>query len=258
MQDVVVGLLAIAVGALFAFRGYFAMRVIIPIWGAFAGFMLGAGLVSSASNDGFLRSVLGWVIGIVLAALFALAAYLYYEISVTIAMAAIGFALGTSLMAALGVTWSWLVILVGVAAGILLAAIAILGDLPTVILVVLTAMAGASTIVAGLMLLVGAVDTGDFENVSATQDARRRLVVVRDLRRPGDRRGRHPDPAHRPAPGIPARAVGGLRWARAAGELTVAEFHPHQVWSAGSSSPTITGCVSLPPDRPVPPSVSSA
>ena len=143
--------------------------MIIPIWGAFAGFMLGAGLVSSASNDGFLRSVLGWVIGIVLAALFALAAYLYYEISVAIAMAAIGFALGTSLMAALGVTWSWLVILVGVAVGILLAAIAILGDLPTVILVVLTAMAGASTIVAGLMLLVGAVDTGDFESVSATQ-----------------------------------------------------------------------------------------
>ena len=169
MQDVVVGLLAIAVGALFAFRGYFAMRVIIPIWGAFAGFMLGAGLVSSASNDGFLRSVLGWVIGFVLAALFALAAYLYYEISVAIAMAAIGFALGTSLMAALGVTWSWLVILVGVAAGILLAAVAIMGDLPTVILVVLTAMAGASTIVAGLMLLVGAVETGDFESVSTTQ-----------------------------------------------------------------------------------------
>ena len=48
MQDVVVGLLAIAVGALFAFRGYFAMRVIIPIWGAFAGFMLGAGLVDAA------------------------------------------------------------------------------------------------------------------------------------------------------------------------------------------------------------------
>lgn len=169
MQDVVVGLLAIAVGALFAFRGYFAMRVIIPIWGAFAGFMLGAGLVSSASNDGFLRSVLGWVVGIVLAAVFALAAYLYYEISVAIAMAAIGFALGTSVMVALGVTWSWLVILVGVAAGVLLAAVAILGDLPTVILVVLTAMAGASTIVAGLMLLFGAVETGDFEKVSATK-----------------------------------------------------------------------------------------
>jgi uncharacterized protein DUF4203 len=169
MQDVVVGLLAIAVGALFAFRGYFAMRVIIPIWGAFAGFMLGAGLVDAASDDGFLRSVLGWVVGFVLALLFALVAYLYYEISVTIAMAAIGFALGTSLMAAFGVTWSWLVILVGVVAGVLLAGIAIIGDLPTVILVVLTALAGASTMVAGFMLLFGAVDTGDFESVSTTE-----------------------------------------------------------------------------------------
>lgn len=34
MQDVLVGLLAIAVGALFAARGYVAMRLIIPWWGA--------------------------------------------------------------------------------------------------------------------------------------------------------------------------------------------------------------------------------
>ena len=165
MQDVVVGLLAIAVGALFAFRGYFAMRMIIPIWGAFAGFMLGAGLVSSASNDGFLRSVLGWVIGIVLAALFASGVSLYK----TPVHLNVGDLLSSPQADIRALCDCLLVILVGVAAGILLAAVAILGDLPTVILVVLTAMAGASTIVAGLMLLVGAVDTGDFENVSATQ-----------------------------------------------------------------------------------------
>ena len=46
MDDILLGLLAVVVGAVFCFRGYFAMRIIIPIWGAFAGFVLGAGIVS--------------------------------------------------------------------------------------------------------------------------------------------------------------------------------------------------------------------
>ncbi len=52
-----------------------------------------------------------------MALLFGLLAYLYYEVSVVLAMSAIGFALGTSLMVAIGVTWSWLIVVIGVIAG---------------------------------------------------------------------------------------------------------------------------------------------
>ena len=68
MSDITVGVIAILTGAVFCFRGYLAMRIIIPLWGAFAGFMLGAGIVSGA--DGFLGSALGWIVGIVLAVVF--------------------------------------------------------------------------------------------------------------------------------------------------------------------------------------------
>ena len=169
MQDVVVGVLALFVGALFCFRGYLAMRIIIPLWGAFAGFLLGAGLVDAGSDDRFLRSILGWIIGIAVACLFALIAYLYYEVSVVLAMAAIGFALGTSAMVALGVSWSWLIVLVGVLAGAALALVAIVADLPVFLLMVLTALAGASTAVFGLMLLFGAVDTADLDSALTTE-----------------------------------------------------------------------------------------
>ena len=47
MEDVVVGILAILFGAVFCFWGYFAMRIAIPIWGFFAGFMLGAGATAA-------------------------------------------------------------------------------------------------------------------------------------------------------------------------------------------------------------------
>jgi hypothetical protein len=169
MGDIIVGILAIVVGALFCFRGYIAMRFIIPIWGAFAGFILGASLVASFANEGFLASVLAWIVGFGVAMLFGLFAYLYYEVSVFIAMSAIGFALGTGLMVALGVTWSWLIILVGVAVGALLALFAIVGDLPMTILTVLTASAGATVSLAGVFLLLDVISVGDLTDGSTTQ-----------------------------------------------------------------------------------------
>ncbi len=169
MEDVIVGLLAIAIGALFCFRGWLMLRIIIPIWGAFAGFVLGAGLVANIGNEGFLSSVLGWIVGVVVAVVFGLIAYLYYEVSVVIAMAAIGFSISTSVLVALGITWSWLTILSGVALGVILALVAILGNLPMVILTVLSAAAGASTIVGGLMLMFGVVDTSQFSSAATTE-----------------------------------------------------------------------------------------
>ena len=65
MNDIVVGLVAILTGAVFCFRGYLAMRIIIPLWGAFAGFMLGAGIV--ATDAGFLATALGWIVGFAVA-----------------------------------------------------------------------------------------------------------------------------------------------------------------------------------------------
>ena len=167
MNDIVVGLIAILTGTVFCFRGYLAMRIIIPLWGAFAGFMFGAGIVSG--SDGFLGSALGWIVGIVLAVVFGLLAYLYYEIAVVIGMLAIGFALGTSLMVALGVTWSWVIVLAGVALAVVLAFFALVADLPMALLTVLTGMAGASAIVAGLMLVFGVTDVGDFDSAQTTK-----------------------------------------------------------------------------------------
>jgi len=169
VSDVLFGVLAVLVGLLFCLRGYLAMRFVIPIWGAFAGFMLGAGLVASFANEGFLTSVLAWVVGAALGVLFALFAYLYYEVSVLVAMGAIGFALGSSVMVALGVTWSWLIVLVGVALSIVLAVIAIVADMPMAILTVLTAFGGASVTVAGIMLLFGVLSVSDFDSVTTTQ-----------------------------------------------------------------------------------------
>ncbi|MBM7366547.1 TM7S3/TM198-like domain-containing protein [Gordonia hydrophobica] len=168
MPSILIGLLAIVIGALFCFRGVVAMRVVIAIWGAFVGFNLGAGIVSALTGDGYLSTALGWIIGIVGALLFAFIAYLYYAVAVTLAMASIGFALGTALMVALGVTWNWVVILVGVIVGILLAVAAIMLNLPALLLIVFSALGGSTAIVGGVMLLVGTIETSDFTRAAIT------------------------------------------------------------------------------------------
>lgn len=157
MSDWVAGLLAIAVGAVFCFRGFIAMRIVIAIWGALAGFVLGASIGSE--DGGILATTLSWTLGLVLAVVFAAIAYLYYVISIAIAMGSIGFVLGASLVVALGISWSWLIVLSGLALGIALAVLAIVGDLPTIVLVLLSAAAGASAITGGIMLLTGALET---------------------------------------------------------------------------------------------------
>lgn len=167
MREVLLGLLAIVIGALFCFRGYLTMRLVIPIWGAFTGFLLGAGIVDGVTGDGFLVGALAWLVGLAFALVFGLVAYLYYEVSVVLAMAAVGFVLGSSLMAALNVRWSWVVVVVGVLAGVALAVLAIVGDLPMLLLTVLTALAGAGTTVAGILLLTGSLTADELDSAAA-------------------------------------------------------------------------------------------
>lgn len=163
MTDVVTGGLALLIGLALCFRGYVAMRILLAMWGALFGFGVGAGLVAAATGDGVLSTVLAWAAGLGLAVLLAAVAYLYYEVSVLITMGAAGFVLGTTLLVALGVEWTWLVTLGGLVVGIGFGVLAIVADLPTILLTVLTALAGAATATAGLMLLTGALDAADLD-----------------------------------------------------------------------------------------------
>ncbi|GAB2650403.1 DUF4203 domain-containing protein [Prescottella soli] len=169
MSDIVIGILAIVVGAVFCFRGVPAMRFVIALWGAFAGLNLGAGLVSAITGDNYLGTVLGWIVGVLVAVLFSVLAYLYYAVAVTLMMASVGFALGTAATVAVGVTWDWVIVTVGVILGVALAVLTLAVDLPAALLVVVSVLGGAVAIVGGAMLLTGVLDTADFDDTSTTE-----------------------------------------------------------------------------------------
>ena len=142
--------------------GQFVLRLVIPIWGFFAGFAFGAGLVAELADERFLGTVLGWVLGLVFAVVFAVFAYLYYYVAVILAMGAFGFAIGSGLVVALGIDWNWVAVLVGTVVGVILGLVAIFVDMPMIVLVVFSSIAGAVGVVGGLMLLVGSLNTADF------------------------------------------------------------------------------------------------
>jgi hypothetical protein len=84
-------------------------------------------------------------------------------------MAAFGFAIGSGLVVALGIDWNWVAVLVGIAVGAVLGLVAVIGNLPMIVLAVVSSIAGAVSVVAGLMLLVGAIDSADFTRGTFTQ-----------------------------------------------------------------------------------------
>ncbi|MDN5770164.1 MAG: TMEM198/TM7SF3 family protein [Microlunatus sp.] len=160
MDDIAVGIIAVLIGALLCFRGYAALRLIISLFGAFVGFLLGAGLVAGVTDSGFLQLALSWLVGVVGAVIFGILAYVSYQVAVVLGMAAIGFTIGTSIMAALQVDSGLLTVLVGVAAAVVLAVVAIATDLPAILLIILTVLAGASVVVSGAMVLAGTTSIG--------------------------------------------------------------------------------------------------
>jgi hypothetical protein len=162
MADILLGVLAIVAGGAMLFAGQFVLRLVIPVWGFFAGFAFGAGLVADLADERFLGTVLGWVLGLVFAVVFAVFAYLYFYIAVILAMGAFGFAIGSGLVVALGIDWNWVAVLVGTAVGLVVALVSMFSNMPMIVLVIFSSFAGAVGVVGGVMLLVGSLNSADF------------------------------------------------------------------------------------------------
>lgn len=164
VTNIVIGILAIVIGAAFCFWGVVAMRFVIAAWGALVGLNLGGWLIAATTGEQYLSTALGWIVGIAVAILVALVAYFFYAAAIVIAMASVGFAVGSTVAAAAGVTWNWVIVLIGAVLGVLLAFAALAVDLPAILLVVVSALGGATAIVGGIMLATSTLHTGDFDN----------------------------------------------------------------------------------------------
>ena len=70
-QDFLIGVLVLLVGATFCFVGYRFFRILIAVWGFFAGFNLCAAAMTALFGQNFLGTTTGWILGLVVGLVFA-------------------------------------------------------------------------------------------------------------------------------------------------------------------------------------------
>ena len=157
LEAIVLGLVALAIGAAFTFWGFRFFLLLLPLWGFIFGFIVGADATTYIFGDGFLATTLSWVIGFVVALLFAVLSYLYYWFAIVWIGATAGYAVGTGIMTWLTPNADILTFIIGLVVAAIFAAIFIILRLPKFLAIGFTAFGGAFAVMAGIALILGRV-----------------------------------------------------------------------------------------------------
>lgn len=167
LEGIVIGVLGILLGAAFAFAGLRYFLLLLPIWGLFAGFMVGAGAMATLLGEGFLAGTIAIVVGVVVAIVFALLSWFYWWGAVLVVAGSLGYAVAHWILVAIGFSADgWIGVLVALVAGVLVAIVALLLNAPKYVAIVVTAFSGAAWLTAGIALVLGIVKPDDVANGS--------------------------------------------------------------------------------------------
>jgi len=153
----IVALVALLVGAAFCFGGWRFFLILLPIWAFVIGFNVGTDAISAIFGDGTFATVTSWVVGLVAAIAFALFSYLYYFVAVAILGGAVGYAIGSSAWGLIGNEYGAVAFIIGVICAVILAAGVLLLNVPKYMVIVLSGLGGAATILTGWFVLIGKV-----------------------------------------------------------------------------------------------------
>jgi hypothetical protein len=164
IEGILIGLVAILVGAGWAFYGLRFFTIILPIWALFFGFVTGVQWGQDVFGQGFLGTVTSWIIGGALALILAALSYFWYYFAVTLAVGALGYTLGVGFMDFLGIDSSILGLIVGLVVGAVFAIGTFLLGVPAVLIVLVSAISGAAAMVNGVLILLGRIKVEDLDS----------------------------------------------------------------------------------------------
>jgi len=149
--------------------GYRFFTILLPIWAFFAGLQFGATIFTNLFGQGFLSTVISWVIGLLVGIFAAVLAYLFYAGAVILLAALVGYQLGVGIMTWIGFQPGFIPFLVGLVFALGIGALAVFLRFPKLLIIILTAFAGAGAILAGFFLAFGRIslDSLKFGEVGA-------------------------------------------------------------------------------------------
>jgi hypothetical protein len=138
------GLIASLFGALLCFFGYRLFLVLLPIWGFFFGLVLGAQSMQAIFGTGFLSTITSWVVGFVVAVLFAGLSYLFYFFAVALIAGSLGYIATVGILLAIGMNMNFLTWLIAIVVAIALAFVTLRFNLAKWVIIIATGFAGAA------------------------------------------------------------------------------------------------------------------
>ncbi len=148
-------MIALLIGLTVTFGGYRFFLFLLPIWGFFFGFGLGAETLQVIFGVGFLATVSSWVVGFIVGAAFAVLSYLFYIVAVALLAGSFGYGLAVAILTAIGLNFGFIVWVLGIVAGIIVAAVVLIFNIQKYAIIVITALGGTSAIIFTLLAMFG-------------------------------------------------------------------------------------------------------
>lgn len=142
-------------GLIVAFWGYKLLWIILPIWGFFAGFALGAQTIQVIFSENFLATITSWVVGFVVGAIFAVLSYLFYFLAVALLSGAFGYGATVGILTWIGLDMGFLVWIIAVIVGVILAVVVLRFNIQKYAVIVITALAGTGVTIFVLLATFG-------------------------------------------------------------------------------------------------------
>lgn len=142
---------------MFLFVGYPFFRLLLPIWGFFAGVAFGVNGMQSLFGANLISSTFGFAAGLVAGIVLAILAYTAYSIAVYIFGLTIGYVVGSGLMMAVGLQQGFWSTVVGIVVAVVFLVLFARIQMPKFLVVFLTAVGGAMAVIMGLFVLFGKI-----------------------------------------------------------------------------------------------------
>jgi hypothetical protein len=154
--------LGLLFGFILAFAGYRFFVFLLPFWGFFWGFGLGAQSIQAIFGEGFLSSITSWVVGFFLGLVFAVLSYFFFAAAVAILAGSLGYSVGTGIMLAIGFDMGFLTWIVGIALAILFVLGVFYLDLYKWAIIISTSLLGAGVVVGTFLFIFGKLPSSQF------------------------------------------------------------------------------------------------
>lgn len=147
------GLIGLVFGMALTFAGYRLFYFLLPIWGFVFGLAFGAHTLQALIGEAFLATVTSWIVGFVVGLIFAALSYLFWSAAVVVVAGALGYSLTAGLLGWLGMDLGFVVWLIAVAVGVIIAGAALVLNLQKWVVIIATSVLGAGAVVGTFVLM---------------------------------------------------------------------------------------------------------